>query len=145
MTTRGIINGSETFGIRSVRSERYKYIWNLSPEIKFTNACTKSKAFQSWVAKAEAGDEGAADKVSRYQHRPQEELYDVNVDPLEWTNLAGDPALAEVKASLRQKLVAWMADQGDLGQQTELEAFQHQSRNRKKTKRAGRRQGKRGE
>ena len=52
MTTRGIINGSEQFGIRSVRSDRFKYIVNLTPEIPFRNVCVKSKVFQSWQAKA---------------------------------------------------------------------------------------------
>lgn len=132
MTTRGINNGSSTFGIRSVRGERYKYIWNLSPEVTFTNACTSTKTFQSWLAQADAGDPSAADKVYRYQHRPAEELYDTNVDPLEWCNLANDPAMAEVKSRLRNELLQWMAAQGDRGQQTELEALEHQNRNRRR-------------
>jgi arylsulfatase A-like enzyme len=33
-----------------------------------------------------------------------EELYDHEADPNEWTNLAGDPSYAEVKAELREKL-----------------------------------------
>ena len=126
MTTRGIINGSETFGIRSVRGERFKYVMNLTPDIQFTNACTKSKAFQSWVRKAKGGDADAAEKVRRYQHRPAEELYDLNADPLEWNNLASDPVFRSVKDALRGKLSGWMESQGDKGQQTELEAFEHQ-------------------
>lgn len=137
MTTRGIINGSETFGIRSVRGRRFKYVLNLSPEVKFTNACTKSKAFQSWIAKAKAGDADAADKVRRYHHRPAEELFDMDVDPLEWNNVADDPKYASIKSELKQKLSSWMAEQGDLGQQTELDAFKHQARNRNKKKKAG--------
>ena len=134
MTTRGIINGSETFGIRSVRGKRFKYIRNLSPEIKFTNACTKGQCFQSWVDKAESGDADAADKVRRYQHRPKEELYDMEADPYEWNNLADDPAFASVKSRLNQKLNSWMAEQGDAGQKTEEEAYLHQGRGKKKKK-----------
>lgn len=130
MTTRGIFHGSDTFGIRSVRGKRYKYVLNLSPEVEFTNVCTQSTAFQSWVAKAQAGDAAAADRVHRYQHRPGEELFDMHVDPLEWNNLADDPALATVKSQLAEQLKQWMADQGDQGQQTELEAFQHQTAKR---------------
>lgn len=137
MTTRGINNGSETFGIRSVRGERYKYIMNLSPEIKFTNACTQTKAFQSWVAKAAGGDADAADKVHRYQHRPAEELFDLQADPLEWNNRASDPALSDVKKNLRRKLEQWMDSQGDKGQQTELDAYEHQKRARSKKRDKG--------
>ena len=135
MTTRGINHGSDTFGIRSVRGERFKYVRNLSPEVTFQNACTKSKTFRSWVAKAAAGNEAAQERVDRYQHRPAEELFDLRVDPLEWNNLAEDPALAGVKARLRRELDAWMVSQGDQGQQTELEALEHQARNRNRQNR----------
>ncbi len=144
MTTRGIINGSDHFGIRSVRSDRFKYIRNLTPEVKFTNACTKGPIFQSWTAAAESGDEDAREKVRRYHHRPAEELYAIGVDPHEWNNLADDPAYAETKKALRAKLEAWMASQGDKGQATELAAFDHQNRNRKKGK-DGRKKRKRAE
>jgi N-sulfoglucosamine sulfohydrolase len=132
MTTRGIINGSDSFGIRSVRSDRFKLIVNLTPGIKFTNACTKSPTFQSWVRKAESGDTDAAEKVRRYHHRPAVELYDVKKDWYEWKNLADNPEYAEVKAALQAKLAAWMEQQGDLGQATELAAREHQGRSRKK-------------
>ncbi|MCP4456393.1 MAG: sulfatase atsG, partial [Planctomycetes bacterium] len=91
MTTRGIINGSESYGIRSIRSQEFKYIWNFTPETVFTNACTKSDIFKSWQARAET-DEWAATLVQRYQHRPEVELYHIQKDPLEMQNLADDPA-----------------------------------------------------
>ena len=127
MTTRGVINCPEYFGIRSIRSDQYKYIWNFTPEIKFQNACTKSSIFQSWREKA-ATDSDAADKVRRYEDRPGEELYDITKDPYEWSNLADDPKLANIKAELRLELLGWMEAMGDKGQQTELEAWDHQTR-----------------
>ncbi|MEM9939992.1 MAG: sulfatase [Planctomycetota bacterium] len=131
MTTRGIINGSDTYGIRSVRGQRFKYIRNLSPEIKFTNACTQSTCFESWVTKAENGDLAAKERVKRYHFRPAEELYDLQSDALEWNNLADDPAFSTIKNELSQRLDSWMAQQGDLGQATELAALERQGRNRK--------------
>ncbi|MBI2480789.1 MAG: sulfatase [Planctomycetia bacterium] len=128
MTTRGIINGSPYFGIRSVRSDKFKYIINFTPDVTFTNACTKSGAFKSWEEKADAGDADAADKVRRYYHRPAEELYAITEDTYEWNNLAADPKFAEVKAELRDQLDAWMLAQGDKGQETELAALEHQGR-----------------
>lgn len=143
MTTRGIINGSPHFGIRSVRSAKYKYIINFTPETKFTNACSKSALFQSWVRKAEQGDDDAADKVRRYHRRPAEELYAITKDVYEWNNLASDPQYAKVKAELKKQLTSWMTEQGDLGQTTELAAFEHQKRGQKKTNNAKKKKQKR--
>lgn len=134
MTTRGIINGSDHYGIRSVRSARYKYIWNFTPEVEFRNACTKSPEFLSWVKAAEAGDAAAAERVHRYQHRPGEELYDVSADPLEWKNLADEPQMQHIKVKLREQLQSWMVSCGDKGQQTELEANERQRSGRSKKK-----------
>lgn len=140
MTTRGIINGSEEFGIRAVRSPEFKYIRNLTPETKFTNACTKSAQFVSWVAAAEAGDAHAADLVRRYHHRPAEELYAVSDEagqPWEVKNLADNPAYAETLSELRAKLDAWMVQQGDEGIATEAAAMEHQKRGKKKKPKGG--------
>jgi len=138
MTTRGIINGSEHFGIRSIRSRQFKYVWNFTPEVQFKNVCMQSKTFRSWQAKAKSDDPDAAEKVRRYQERPGEELYDVTTDPYEWNNLADSPEHAQIKSELRTHLLGWMKNMGDLGQQTELDALAHQTRgeNRKKRKTA---------
>lgn len=142
MTTRGIINGSEHFGIRQVRSRRYKYIVNLTPEVKFQNAVTREgiriknqacSIYDSWRKKA-VSNADAADKIRRYENRSAEELYDVVNDPYEWNNLADDTKYSGVKKELRVKLLAWMEQQGDKGQETELEAFEHQGRYRQKYK-----------
>jgi len=132
MTTRGINSGSDHFGIRSVRSETFKYIWNLTPNEEFQNACTKSPEFQSWEALAETGDEDAKAKVKRYQYRPEVELYDIVNDPLELTNLADQPQHATVRTALKTKLHEWMDNCGDKGQATELQALEHMARARKR-------------
>ncbi|MCK5566058.1 MAG: sulfatase [Planctomycetes bacterium] len=135
MTTRGIINGSEHFGIRQVRSRQFKYIVNLTPDVKFKNVFMKDSIYASWQKKA-ANDADAADKIRRFENRSAEELYDVVNDHYEWNNLADDPKYAKVKKQLRKKLYKWMARQGDKGQATELEAFEHQTKflNKKKKK-----------
>ena len=124
-TTRGIINGSECYPVRSVRSATHKYIRNLSHAAEFTNAISGSRAsgvLRSWL---DAG--GAAARRARlYSHRPAEELYDLAKDPWELRNVAADPACAAVKAALRQALDAWMAQQGDAGNATEMKANERQ-------------------
>ncbi len=129
-TTRGIINGSEHFGIRSVRNRRFKYILNLTPEVTFTNACTESATFLSWRTEAK-NNQQAAEKVRRYQHRPGVELFDIDHDPYEWNNLADDPQYEEVRTELRNLLDAWMTSQGDKGQATEIAAGEHQTRSQR--------------
>lgn len=134
MTTRGINNGSEHYGIRSVRSDRYKYIWNFTPDVTFQNACTSSKEFLSWKREAEAGNAKAIELVKRYTQRPEIEFYDLANDPLELNNLAANPAHQETMRSLRMELDHWMQYCGDKGQATEMDALNHMKRGQSKRK-----------
>jgi N-sulfoglucosamine sulfohydrolase len=128
MTTRGIINGSDAFGIRTVRDKRFRLVWNLHHETKFRNACTQADYFVSMIEAAKAGDKKAADLVHRYQNRPEFELFDCQTDPLEMTNLAIDPQHSEKVAQLRGKLTDWMKSQGDQGIRTELTSLLRQGK-----------------
>lgn len=135
MTTRGINDGSDHFGIRTVRSDQYRFIWNLTPDGRFQNACTTSKEFASWRALAAKGDKDAVEKVKRYEFRPEFELYDVTKDPLELDNLADNPEFAASMKELRNELERWMKQCGDQGKQTEMEALDHMTGGRKKAAR----------
>jgi hypothetical protein len=99
-----------------VRDARWHYVRNLLPDATFGNNVTVvgQGGWQSWVARA-GDDPFAAARVSRYQHRPPEELYDLDADPAELDDLASDPASAGVLTRLRGALDAWMAEQGDRG------------------------------
>jgi N-sulfoglucosamine sulfohydrolase len=134
MTTRGIINGSDSYPIRSVRGWRYRLIWNLNHEAKFTNACTKSNYFQSMIAAAESGDQKAKELVDKYHYRPEFELFDCDADPLEMNNLADDPQYAKVLTRLKGELQQWMDAQGDSGVETELDALLRQGRYKNMTR-----------
>lgn len=129
-TSRGIIKGPDYYGIRTIRSETQRFILNLTPEATFQNGVTNSPLFASWIARA-ATDPAAKRLVYNFQHRPAEELYDVIKDPLEMNNIADDPACAAVKKELKEKLLKWMEQQGDKGQQTEMEALEHQVKGQK--------------
>jgi N-sulfoglucosamine sulfohydrolase len=128
-TTRGIINGSDHFGIRSVRDARYRYIRNLAPEATFRNFATGEATFKTWERMAAAGDPHALRLVHDYQHRPAEELYDCEADPWNRTNLIGEESLAAVREELRGRLDAWMKQQGDEGQATEMRALERIPKN----------------
>lgn len=129
-TTRGINHGSDYYGIRSVRSDRFRYIRNLTSEVAFRNTMMRSGWWQSWVGQAERGSEHAKNMVHRFQYRPAEELYDSENDPWNLVNLADRPEFQSVKEQLSQALDDWMQDQGDAGQETELDALNRQWRNR---------------
>ena len=111
----GVFN---VYPIRSIRTDRYKYILNLLPDYLHTNhsdILRKDGAgayWDSWEAAA-AKDPAAAAIVERYFERPAEELYDLQADALERTNLAGLPEHAERLKDLQERLRRWMAAQGD--------------------------------
>jgi N-sulfoglucosamine sulfohydrolase len=130
-TTRGIIQGSACYPIRSIRTRTHKYIWNLKAEEKFQNVLTAGRDrggyWLSWVKKAKT-DAKAARFVTGYQQRPAEELYDLSADPYELNNLAEDPRHRELKEKLRKQLLSWMEQQGDRGIETELQANSRQGK-----------------
>lgn len=124
-TTRGINNGSDHYGIRSVVSSQYRYILNITPEVPFKNNITEKESWwDEWKNEARS-DEFAAKMVKKYQYRPKAELYDVVNDPYNLINLAEEEDYRETVELLHEKLLAWMEECGDKGQETEMEALQH--------------------
>ncbi len=125
-TTRGIIDGSPSYPIRSIRTRTHKLVWNLQYDKPFLNILQagrdRSGYWGSWVTKAEAGDGHAKRTVKHYRWRPQFEFYDLRNDRYELNNLADDPKYRNQIADLHDRLKAWMASQGDKGIETELAA-----------------------
>lgn len=120
-TTRGIINGSDSYPIRSARNNNYLYIHNLQPENTFQNVLVKGPLFKSWLDKDPA-------RANFYMHRPSEELYDVTKDPDQLVNIAGDPAYKNEMEKLKTALAAFMKQQGDKGIATEMDAINRQAK-----------------
>ncbi len=123
-TTRGIIKGSEYFGIRSVADNKYRYIVNLTPEMTFKNMATNSPLFISWLKQSET-DTKAKEITRRYQHRPPVELYDLGEDLYCLNNLADRPESKKVIERMDKALKEWMVYCGDKGQETEMDALKH--------------------
>lgn len=123
-TTRGIIKGSEYYGIRSVSDGRYRYIVNLTPEATFQNTEVFTPLFKKWQEKGKT-DKCAKGIVYKYQHRPAIELYDVKNDPYCMNNLAEDDIYRDKISELDKELKKWMKYCGDKGQKTEMEALEH--------------------
>jgi len=111
--------------IRSVRTERWKYIRNFLPQRPYLqpNAYKDHKPCLIALRAAEAA--GQLDEVQRLlfaRTRPPEELYDLEADPWEVHNLAADPAHSRTLQELRAKLDRWMDQTNDQGRTPEPES-----------------------
>lgn len=121
-TSRGIHNGPQYYGIRSVADKKYRYIWNLTPEATFKNTRTNSELFKKWK---EEGSAHALAMTEKYQKRPGIEFYDIENDPYCMVNLAEDPQYEAIMEKMAAELQKWMDECGDRGQETEMEAKEH--------------------
>ncbi|MCP5114740.1 MAG: sulfatase-like hydrolase/transferase, partial [bacterium] len=96
----------------SIRDRRYKLISTPRPGTVNLDAGTYlDEAHTNFVVSgATAQDQATAPKhvqatFKRWRRPPRYELYDLQDDPQEWHDLAGDPALAKVKTRLIGALV----------------------------------------
>jgi hypothetical protein len=62
-----------------------------------------------------ATDNHAEAMVNRLRSRPPYQLYDLHVDPYELSNLAADPAYAEMIKGFKADIDHWMQKQADDG------------------------------
>lgn len=104
--------------IRAVRDKRFRYIRNfepLKPYYQYMNTPEKGATMKE-IRKAEkAGSLAGAMALFSADRKPVEELYDLEADPHEVNNLAGDPAHAEKLVELKKALFEWQLSIGDLG------------------------------
>ena len=56
--------------------------------------------------------------------KPKEELYDLNKDPYELKNLAGEVSLKDTLLFLREVLDQWIINTNDLGEYSEIELIE---------------------
>lgn len=95
------------YPMRSVRTRRHKLIMNIAHplEYPFASDLWESKTWQAVLGR----DIKVYGKrsVDAYLHRPEFELYDLENDPDEVHNLAGDPGHAELLRHMQEKLKAF--------------------------------------
>jgi uncharacterized sulfatase len=111
------------YPIRSITNGQFRYIRNLRPDEIYIekhlmgsqgDGSLNNPYWSTWVFQA-WNNEHTYRLVKRYTSRPPEQLYQTAQDPYELTNLANDPAYAEVKAKLSNELDRWLVAQGDPG------------------------------
>jgi N-sulfoglucosamine sulfohydrolase len=102
------------YPMRVVRSGRYKLIWNIAHPLPFPFASDLWDS-ATWQTARRRGPDSLYGKrtIKSYEHRPRFELYDLEQDPDEVHNLAGDKSHHEVLADLQRKLVDFQQRTGD--------------------------------
>lgn len=111
------------YPIRSITDGEFHFIRNLVPEEVYIekhlmgtqgDGALNNPYWSTWVWNAST-DAHTYELVSRYLHRPGEELYRLTSDPFEMHNLAGDPEFTDIQRRLSNELDRWMAAEGDPG------------------------------
>jgi uncharacterized sulfatase len=113
------IAGARGYPIRAAWDHDAKFIWNLSPDVPFTNLKILGKSgreetrphtiWGSW-RQAAASDPAVASRLQQFLYRDEEELYDRRSDPHELTNVARDPTRSDQLSRLRERLYRWIDD-----------------------------------
>jgi arylsulfatase A-like enzyme len=112
----GLPTNSAAFDLgRCVISQRYKLIYNALWQIPYTPVDFAGDAF--WKDLRQLNKDGKLSpqlsKLYFAPTRPMFELYDLQADPAEMTNLAGKKEVAAVETSLKASLQEWMILQRD--------------------------------
>ncbi len=97
------IQRDAVFPSRMVRSNKYKYIRNFN-SIEVVEQNYGDNEYVNAFLKRGA---------EKFKHIPFEELYDIENDPFERTNLAKNPEFQNIKDDLIKQLYKWMNEQGD--------------------------------
>ena len=96
------------FPQRTVRDARYKLIHNLQPGQENPGYdFTQRRFFSGLQSVLEAAPISVRESYRRMRVPPEYELYDLDQDPYEFDDLAGNPANKETLGRLTQELHAW--------------------------------------
>ena len=101
------------YPMRVVRERRHKLIWNIAHGLEYPFA-SDLLAASTWQGTLRRGaTHYGRRRVAAYLHRPEFELYDLQDDPDEVKNLAGDPKHAKVLERMKGELKAFQKRTGD--------------------------------
>lgn len=116
--------------IRYVRDARFQYNRNFQPHLPFGQYMSyvwQHASAQAWERLHREGKLGGPPARFFAPTKPVEELYDVQRDPWQVDNLAGDPKYAGVLKRMRAELASQMKRAGDLGLLPEREMHERAS------------------
>ena len=122
-------NGADFDTSRMVRDRRYHYIRNFMPHIGW-DAIQYSWGraplmLEEWRQQAEAGKlQGGTRQACFFRRsKPVEELYDMETDPGQMYNLAGDSQHRRELERMRAECERWMVEHRDLGLLSQYELY----------------------
>ena len=110
--------------VRGIRDKRFKFFRNYQPEkpyIMDIEYRLQMDLMNELIRAHEAGELNEAQELWFAQSKPEEELYDLEVDPHELNNLIDNPQYKEKADELRTELKKWMDDIEDVGFTPEIE------------------------
>ena len=113
--------------VRMVRDKKFLYIRNFYPNqpyVQYVPYRNQSPIMQDLYAAYEAGQLNAIQKLWFSPVRPPEELYDVENDPHNVSNLADDPQYYEILKQMRKRQDQWGRETGDQGLINEQEMYE---------------------
>ena len=109
---------------RAILNDRYIYIRHYMPHLPYVQSgVINANSKLAYRALREAHEAGItnAEQEKLWNAKPLEEMYDLEADPMELTNIAGNADVASIKATLKEELNNWMAETRDLGLLPEAE------------------------
>jgi arylsulfatase A-like enzyme len=112
----GPITRTDGFDLsRSITSERYLYIYNATPGQIYSPVDMPSNP--AWLKMQQLHDQGKLsalhDRLYFQNPRPIFELYDLEKDPVQLNNLAGNKSTNQIEERLRIELDKWMIRESD--------------------------------
>lgn len=114
---------SEYDRVRAVFDGRFKYLRNYQPEKPYYQHIRFRLQNPLMPHLLKLHSEGKLNPVQNHWFRPnkpEEELFDLQSDPLEMNNLASNPAFSKKLFELRKAHVKWIKKYGDLGALPEM-------------------------
>lgn len=102
--------------MRSVRSQRFKLIWNPYTEVPFGHPsdCSRCPSWNALQSLKKSGGLAPQQALIFKSPRPKFELYDLEADPWEFHNLAADAKYSGQLAELKIALEDWRKRTGDV-------------------------------
>lgn len=113
--------------IRSVRTHDYLYVRNYCPNEPFpiwVPYLSNMPIFKEMLRLDAELKLSGPQKACMAYSRPPEELFDVNADPYQIKNLAGDPAYSKILDEMRVRHQKWTVETGDLSHMNEPEMIE---------------------